>query len=159
MYKSFQDFEKMYGMNSTNDEKSNNDIFPSQFEQLDQNDNDDVLYNELAPSNTYDIEDTAQFEASIFEQILGNTPPTRPIETNPNLEDTMEIDTFELDEEINEILKPKEIKKNVPKKKKWLPMTVANDHHLEYAFAHCAILAFITAAMGTGFLTYLINHI
>jgi len=104
MYKSFQDFEKMYGMNSTNDEKSNNDIFPSQFEQLDQNDNDDVLYNELAPSNTYDIEDTAQFEASIFEQILGNTPPTRPIETNPNLEDTMEIDTFELDEEINEIL-------------------------------------------------------
>jgi len=133
MYKSFEDFEKMYGINNTNDEKIGNETMSSGFSKSDEN---DELYNELTPTSTCEIGNTAEFEAS-----------------------TMEIDTFKLDEEINAILEPKEIEKKKTKKKKWLPMTVAKDHHLEYAFAHCAILAFITAAMGTGFLAYIINHI
>jgi len=156
MYKSFEDFEKMYGINNTNDEKIGNETMSSGFSKSDEN---DELYNELTPTSTCEIGNTAEFEASIFEQILGNKPSNKTVKQDVDFEDTMEIDTFKLDEEINAILEPKEIEKKKTKKKKWLPMTVAKDHHLEYAFAHCAILAFITAAMGTGFLAYIINHI
>lgn len=75
------------------------------------------------------------------------------------LEKTLEIETFELGEDEKELLKTKEPEQE--KKKKWwhLPITIAEEHHLEYAFVHCSILGFVTAFIGAGMLTYIINHI
>lgn len=75
------------------------------------------------------------------------------------LEKTLEIENFELDEDEKEILKTEAPKPE--KKKRWwhLPITTAKDHHLEYAFVHCSVLGFVTAFIGAGMLTYIINHI
>lgn len=149
------------------DDKS--DIFSS-FGELDDIEVDDGLYNELVPSSTYNLEDTMRIEKSVFmdkedsfdsyndaficqvnDELCDNT-------VDSSLENTMEIDTFELENEMSELLEPSS---TLVKKKKWwnLPITVAEDHHLENAFVSCAILGFITASMGTGFLTYILNHI
>ena len=75
------------------------------------------------------------------------------------MENTLELDTLKLTEEEEKELKGEEKKEK--KKKSWfhLPITTAQDHHLEYAFVHCTILASITALIGTGMITFIISHI
>lgn len=95
---------------------------------------------------------------NIQNNLLDELISEQEIKEDP-LEKTLEIETFELDQEEKELLEPK-IPKQEKKKKWWhLPITTAKHHHLEYAFVHCSILGFITAFIGAGMLTYIINHI
>ncbi len=82
-------------------------------------------------------------------------------ETNYDImENTLELDTLKLEDDEAQMLTPP-VKKEKTKKRKWyhLPITTAEDHHLEYAFVHCSILGFITAFMGLGMFAYIMNHI
>jgi len=140
----FESFKKMYGLDDDKDENSK-DILSSEFSVLDEL--DDGLYEELSNDLEKDLDETPTLSEIMLE------------ESDDNLEKTMEIDTFEFDSEMAECLEPEPVKEvKTKKKKKLLPWTVAEDHHLEYAFAHCAVLGFITAAMGSGMLLYIINH-
>ena len=140
----FESFKKMYGLDDDKDENSK-DILSSEFSVLDEL--DDCLYEELSNDLEKDLDETPTLSEIMLE------------ESDDNLEKTMEIDTFEFDSEMAECLEPEPVKEvKTKKKKKLLPWTVAEDHHLEYAFAHCAVLGFITAAMGSGMLLYIINH-
>ncbi len=164
------DFDKLKGLYELNDEPDNktSDVFSS-FGELDEVENDDSLYNELVPSSTYNLEDTIRLERSVFDGIKevspttdGLTPELLDIPKDNKLEDTLEIDTFELDNELGVLLEDHDEKKKEAKpRKKWfhLPITVAEDHHLEHAFVNCAVLGFITAAMGSGMLMYILNQI
>lgn len=155
----FDNLKKRYGL----EEEEN----ISSFDELDDIENDDSLYNELIPSSTYNLEDTIKFEKDVLEQINDVKPITISDSENEiseifedELEKTLEIDTFKLDYELEELLEPEARKKETKKRKWWhLPMSTANDHHLEHAFVNCAVLGFITAAMGSGMLLYIINHI
>ncbi len=81
-------------------------------------------------------------------------------ETKDPLEKTLEIKNFNLEEDELNILNIEETKKPEKKKKrKFLPMTTAEENHLQYAFVHCSILGFITAFIGGGMLAYIINNI
>ncbi len=149
----FDNFKKRYGLE---------DDVTSSFDELENVENDDSLYNELIPSSTYNLEDTIRLEKNTFEQInpitISDSDEKDEVSDffEDELEKTLEIDTFKLDYELEELLEP--VKKE---KKKWwhLPISTANDHHLEHAFVNCAVLGFITAAMGSGMLLYIINHI
>lgn len=149
----FDNFKKRYGLE---------DDVTSSFDELENVENDDSLYNELIPSSTYNLEDTIRLEKNAFEQInpitISDSDEKDEVSDffEDELEKTLEIDTFKLDYELEELLEP--VKKE---KKKWwhLPISTANDHHLEHAFVNCAVLGFITAAMGSGMLLYIINHI
>ena len=151
----FESFKKMYGLDDRKSDDSKDDL-SDDFSVLDELDSGNNLYDELVPSNNLSEE--------IVHEIKEESPTpsngTLKNEFEDKLEKTMEIDSFELEPEMIEVLEPIPVKEIKPKeKKKLLPLTVAKDHHLEYAFAHCAVLGFITAAMGSGMLIYIINHI
>jgi len=138
----FEEFKKLYGLDS----KDDSSITSESKEET-------SLYDELMTTNSEKID-------NLFLDSDAPTPSIESIEDEDKLEKTMEIDTFELDNELQETLEPPLIKEEKPKKKKrfHLPFTIADSHHLEYAFAHCAVLGFITAAMGSGMLIYILNH-
>lgn len=140
----FEEFKKLYGIDSKDDSSMTSET-----------NEETSLYDELMTTSSEKFDNL----------ILDNDVPTPSIESikdeaQNDLEKTMEIDTFELDYEMSEALEPPLIKEEKPKKKKrfHLPFTTADSHHLEYAFAHCAVLGFITAAMGSGMLIYILNH-
>ncbi len=70
-----------------------------------------------------------------------------------------ELSKPEIVDTIDKIYNGEPLNYEKPKRKIRLPWTVANDHHLENAFVNCAVLGFITAAIGSGMLIYIINHI
>lgn len=152
----FDDFKKLYGLDN-NDKKE--DILTPEFKALEKQENEVSLFEELNSSDTEALENNV----TIPNKEIKKTPIPSPKKVNKvheNLENTMEIDSFKLDNEISKMLEPVKLEEETPKKKKrfHLPFTTADSHHLEYAFAHCAVLGFITAAMGSGMLIYILNH-
>lgn len=150
----FESFKKLYGLD--NGDKKDENILTPEFMELEKQENEVSLFDEL---NVYESNNI-----SVPNKEIKKTPIPSPKKNNKvhdNLENTMEIETFDLDHEMKKALEVAEEKKEEkPKKKKkfHLPMTTSKDHHLEYAFAHCAVLGFITAAMGSGMLIYILNH-
>lgn len=150
----FESFKKLYGLD--NDDKKSEDILTPEFMELEKQENEVSLFDEL---NVYESDNISDVNKEIKKTPIPS--PKKINEVHDNLEKTMEIDKFDLDHEMKKALEPTEEKtEEKPKKKKkfHLPMTTSKDHHLEYAFAHCAVLGFITAAMGSGMLIYILNN-
>ncbi len=108
------------------------------------------LYNNEDVFN-YSKVDTSN-EDSLLNELITEIP-------TDEMEKTLELDTLPLDNDEKVFLEPKPKIEAKKEKKKLLPWTTATDHHMEYAFVHCSILAFITAFMGTGMITYILMHI
>lgn len=147
----FESFKKLYGLDDNKDVNSK-DTLSSEVSVLDELENEASLYDELVTPNDLNLEHEMVYEVK--------STPLADIFKDDELEKTLKIDSFKLDSEMAEVLEPTPISevKTKKKKKRLLPFTVAEDHHLEYAFAHCAVLGFITAAMGSGMLIYILNH-
>lgn len=81
--------------------------------------------------------------------------------SDPMFENTAEIEVLSLDSLNDDVIETtKEILDDKPKKKRrFLPWTIDEDYHLQRAFVNCAVLGFITMAIGYGELFYIICHI
>ena len=111
------------------------------------------LFDELSSSDDSTL-------TSVENKTKDNNFPKTIKEEEDKLEKTMEIEVLDLNfgsisSEIDNIYENKKRKK----RKKFLPITIYEDHIIQRTFVNCSILGFITLFFSYGEIMYILTHI